>query len=100
MKKFNLINSKEVIATYKNGGLSIKLLGLMNMALGIKLTWRFITGENYGGKKPLRKNISMQQGPQSWKIMFRLDHAPTMHPNLERNHQCNPTNQGQHHSET
>ena len=44
-KKFNLINWKQVTASYKNGGLSIKLPRLMNTALGRKITWSFLTGE-------------------------------------------------------
>ena len=36
-KNFSLVNWNQVTAHYKNGGLSIKTLGTMNLALGTKI---------------------------------------------------------------
>jgi len=44
-KKFSLVKWEQVTLPYKQRGLSIRLLGLMNDALGMKMIWRMITGQ-------------------------------------------------------
>jgi len=45
----------EVNLLYEKGGLEIRLLGIMNLALGEKITWRFIIGEKRWWKQILEE---------------------------------------------
>lgn len=45
-KKFSLIKWEQVTSPYEKGGLSIRLPRMMNLALGPKIAWRFIIGDN------------------------------------------------------
>ena len=44
-KKFSLVKWEKVVLPYEKGCLSIRKLGLMNAALGMKIVWRLITGK-------------------------------------------------------
>lgn len=44
-KKFSLVRWEQVVLPYEQEGLSIRLPGLMNVALGMKIIWRLITGK-------------------------------------------------------
>ena len=44
-KKFSLVRWEKVVLPYEQGGLSIRLPSLMNVALGMKIIWRLITGK-------------------------------------------------------
>lgn len=44
-KKFSLVRWEQVVLPYEQGGLSIWLPGLMNVALGMKIIWILITGK-------------------------------------------------------
>ena len=61
-------------ASYKSGGLAIKLPGLMNIALGRKLTWSFLTGENTWWKTALEAKYL--NGPRN----SILDKTPPIRP--------------------
>jgi len=43
----------QVTQPYEKGGLAIRLSRIMNLALGVKVTWRFITRESSWWKKIL-----------------------------------------------
>jgi hypothetical protein len=46
-----------VICSKDRGGLGIREPEFMNLAMGAKLLWRFISGNQLGGKEPFKKNI-------------------------------------------
>jgi len=52
-KKHSLVKWDEVTLPYEKFGLEIRILGIMNLALGEKITWIFITGESSWWKKIL-----------------------------------------------
>lgn len=52
-KIFSLVKWEQVTNPYEKGGLSIRLLGLMNLAFGEKIVWRFITGDKCWWKQVL-----------------------------------------------
>jgi hypothetical protein len=52
-KKYHLINWKMVKNPKDRGGLGIRDLAMMNVAMGVKLLWRMITGKPSWWKKVL-----------------------------------------------
>jgi len=44
-KKLSLVKWGEVTEPYYKGGLAIRILRIMNLASGAKITWRFIIGK-------------------------------------------------------
>ena len=44
-KKFSLVRWALVVLPYEQGGLSIQIPELMNVALGMKIIWRLIIGK-------------------------------------------------------
>lgn len=50
-KKSSLVKWDQVVLPYEKGGLSIRLPGLMNAALGMKIMWKLITGKEHWWKK-------------------------------------------------
>ena len=53
IKKHNLVKWDEVTLPYEKGGLAIRLPGIINLALGAKITWIFIIGERSWWKQIL-----------------------------------------------
>ena len=81
-KKFSLVRWEKVVLPYEQGGLSIRIPGLMNAALGMKIIWRLITGKESWWKKTLlskymdgtrerllKGNIPIRQCTEVWKLV-------------------------------
>jgi hypothetical protein len=56
MKKFHLINWKQICQPYNKGGLAIKDLAIMNISLGVELAWCLTTGKLEWWKLALLNN--------------------------------------------
>lgn len=52
-KKFSLVKWEQVVLPYEQRALSIRLPGLMNAALGMKIVWRLITSKESWWRKTL-----------------------------------------------
>jgi len=81
-RKFSLVKWEQVVLPYEQGGLSIWIPGLMNVALGMKIVWRLITGKESWWKKTLitkymdgtrkrllNENIPIRPCTQVWKLV-------------------------------
>lgn len=68
-KKFSLVKWEQVTLPYEQRGLSIRLPGLINVALGMKIIWRMITGKESWWKKTLAiKYMNNREQSYSLKI--------------------------------
>jgi hypothetical protein len=85
-KNYHLINWKIVKVPKDRGGLGVKDLSLMNMAMGTKLLWRMTTGRLERWKKILWKKyfkgarnrclenlVEPQKGSHIWKLLKSID---------------------------
>lgn len=81
-KKLSLVRWEQVILPYEQGGLSIRLPGLMNATLGMKIIWRMVTGNKSWCKKTLaskymyksrinlwNENVPIRLCTQVWKLV-------------------------------
>jgi len=61
-KKFSLVRWEQLVLPYEQEDLSIRIPGLMNIALGMKIVWGMITGKGSSWKKLSSQNTWMVQG--------------------------------------
>lgn len=84
-KKFSLLKWEQVTLPYEQGGLSIRLPGLMNVALGVKIIWRMIACKerwckktlaikymNQSRTKLLTQNTPIRSCTQVWKLVKKI----------------------------
>lgn len=70
-KKFSLIRWDQVTLPFEKGGISIRIPGLINNALGIKLVWRMLNGKDQWRSKALsRKYLNCQRSKMLTEIIL------------------------------
>lgn len=69
-KRFSLVHWDQVTLPFEKGGISIRIPGFSNNALGIKLVWRILNGkDHWWGEALLRKYLNCQRSKMLTEII-------------------------------